>query len=97
MKTNVPIELTDDQRSRLADLIDGKSSKRKATRKEVIALCQQHIGGLVSQCELRGEMPTRHEWDQNPVYLIDPEDMAFLKDKPAGYVRGWNLVKRGSR
>lgn len=35
MKTNVPIELDDDQRSHLADLIDGKHSKRLATRREI--------------------------------------------------------------
>lgn len=38
MKTNAPIELTDDQRSHLANLIDGKQTKRKATRGEICAL-----------------------------------------------------------
>lgn len=38
MKTNVSINLSDEQRSRLADLLDGKQTKRLATRKEVAAL-----------------------------------------------------------
>jgi hypothetical protein len=38
MKTNVPIELTDDQRSHIANLIDRKQTKRKATRSEISTL-----------------------------------------------------------
>lgn len=39
MKTNVPVELTDDQRNRLAILLDGgKQSKKLATRRDVINL-----------------------------------------------------------
>lgn len=36
MKTNVKVELTDDERNRLAILFDGKHSKRLATRKEIV-------------------------------------------------------------
>ena len=38
MKTNVPIELTDDQRVHLANLVDGKQTKRKITRGEICTL-----------------------------------------------------------
>ena len=38
MKTNVAITLTDEQRSHLANLFDGKESKRLATRQEVTRL-----------------------------------------------------------
>ena len=36
MKTNVKIELTDDERNRFAVLFDGKQSKRKVTRAELV-------------------------------------------------------------
>ena len=43
MKTNVPIDLSDDQRSHLADLFDGKHSKRLATRREISLLMRDCI------------------------------------------------------
>lgn len=43
MKTNVPIDLDDDQRSHIADLIDGKHSKRLATRREIGLLLRDCI------------------------------------------------------
>ena len=38
MMTNCPIELDDDALSHLADLIDGRSTKRTATRNEIKAI-----------------------------------------------------------
>lgn len=100
MKTNVKIELSDEQRNQLAILLDGKTSARKVTRKEVIALCEQHIGGLVGQAsstfdEENEDLSTPPEL--NSIYQIDAEDRYLLAGKAAGYVRGWNLVKRSKR
>lgn len=100
MKTNVSIELTDEQRSTLANIIDGKTNKRLATRKEVVDLCTQYIAGLVG--ENASEAPSE---PQNRVVLatcqnrhdpslnVDPEDRKHLEGKSAGYIRGWNMVK----
>jgi hypothetical protein len=38
MRTNINIELTDSQRNSIAQLLDGKASKREITRKEVTEL-----------------------------------------------------------
>ena len=38
MKTNVPVELTDQERDILANKIDGKKTSRLATRAEVCAI-----------------------------------------------------------
>lgn len=54
MKTNVPIELSDEERNRLANVIDGKPSKRLATRAEVIELA----AGAVRQALAHGTRPT---------------------------------------
>ena len=43
MKTIVYIELSDDQRGQLADLLDGKTTSRLATRAEIVATCQRAI------------------------------------------------------
>ena len=106
MKTNVPIELTDADREILANVIDRKDSKRKISRKEVIALCQQHIGGLLGQAtaeimepdidgsEYRagGDTPT-----PQPLMIPDPEDIPLMKSpNDPSYVRGWNQVKRSA-
>jgi hypothetical protein len=62
MKTNVPIQLLDAQRNQLANLIDGKATKRLASRAEIVALCQQHIGGLVvQQTEVKDLARTIHK------------------------------------
>lgn len=101
MKTNLQIELTDQQRNHLAQLIDGKPSKREVSRKEVIAICQQHIGGLLGSADNSFE---REQEDLttpaqfNPLYDIDPADRPLMaQPNNPGYVRGWNLVKRDNR
>ena len=53
MKTNLGIELTDDERDALANLIDGKDTTRLATRKEITAIAQQHVGGLARVAEAK--------------------------------------------
>ena len=100
MKTNVSIELNDEQRNRLAILIDGKESKRMATRKEVVELCQRHIGGLAEASEPAKVQIERNQ-DAHAAFISlkpDPEDVALMaQPNNPSYVRGWNQVKRSKR
>jgi hypothetical protein len=48
MKTNVSIELTDEERSYIADRIDSKVTKRLATRKEISDLAVYMMARVVS-------------------------------------------------
>ena len=98
MKTNVSLDLTDDQRRQLANLIDGKVTQRLATRKEIVTFTRQHIAGLVAESE-----PTDEDVNESQrapsstasvLYQIDPEDRPALTGRSPGYIRGWNLVKR---
>lgn len=108
MKANVAIEINDLERSLLADLIDGKVTKRMATRADIVRLCEQHIGGLIEQSDCSVIVPTPFEAtrtrvastnpiDNNPLTRIDPEDAVILSGKPEAYVIGWNRVKRGKQ
>lgn len=98
MKTNVSIELSDGERNTLANVIDGKVTGRYATRKEVTALCLQHIGGLTNISASR-ETSTEQikQVTGSDLYVIDPGDhqLMSMPNNP-GYVRGWNTVKRGA-
>ena len=47
MITNVKIELDDESRSRLADLIDGKHTKRLASRRDIVILVLECIESAV--------------------------------------------------
>jgi hypothetical protein len=47
MKTNVSIELTDEERSYIADRIDSKVTKRLATRKEISDLALYMMARVV--------------------------------------------------
>ena len=101
MKTNVPITLSDRDRLFLADLVDGKTTKRKITRAEIVGLCQQFVGGLLGQVnedhEGRIDADLATPPQVNSLYDIDPEDRVALAGKSAGFIRGWNLVKRSNR
>lgn len=50
MRTNVSIELDDEARQKLACMIAGKATSKLATRAQIVAVCQQHIAGLVEEC-----------------------------------------------
>lgn len=101
MKTNVSIELTDEQRDCLANLIDGKDTKRMATRAEITALVTQHVGGLVASAEAWTFEDVDEADDEGnelgrDIYLVDNRDpltKTMAKPHDASYVRGWNQVK----
>lgn len=104
MKTNVPITLTDDERDKLANIIAGKPNKKLASRRDVVAICQQHIAGLVGSIDDRNERERVRIMVQHAkpgtgvdLYRADPEDIPLMaRPNDPGYVRGWNLVKRGA-
>lgn len=109
MTTNVPIVSTEEQLENLGFFIDSEGGawpnkrRRRATRKDIIALCQQHINGLAN-AQLSADdrsrtriMVDRAEAKVRDMYKPDPEDVPLMArpDDP-GYVYGWNKVKRGA-
>ena len=82
--------------------MDQNDTKRLASRNDIKALCEQHIGGLVSA----GQAWTFEKDDEseqeaqagNDLYTIDPGDRSLMgnPDDPS-YVRGWNQVKRSKK
>jgi len=109
MKTNLGIELTDDERDALANLIDGKDTTRLATRKEITAIAQKHLGGLARVAEAATfedvededtEGSARTYEDGTPtgvLYVVDHTDpltRTMAKPDNPSYVRGWNQARR---
>lgn len=99
MKTIVRIELDDDQRNKLACMIAGKATAKMASRADVVALCERHIGGLIEECSTFDSDAQKADKVWSPGYTDlsapDREDEALLRGKPPSYVYGWNKVKRG--
>lgn len=102
MKTIVKIELTDAQRNQLKILADGKPSKKLFSRKEVDAIVQQFIGGLLGQADPpKGDaasLAVEALRMPSDLYKVDPDDIPLMNGRHTnpGFVRGWNLVKRGA-
>lgn len=62
MKTNVKVELTDDERNRLACLFDGKQSKRKATRSDIVSFVNACLDAALDGPQIRtGPKPEMNE------------------------------------
>ncbi len=112
MRTNIHIETTDEERSLLANLIDGKEKKRLASRAEIVELCQLHIAALINQSnaatfktiadtsgvpEAQEVNPDGVSWKKHPWYTPDPEDAALLHGKDPEYIFGWNKGKHQPR
>jgi len=95
MKTKVTIELNQAQLNHLACLITGKAIKRTATRKEIVDLCQQHIGGLLGVANpieepvdpntvstpgsVERQRAEAHMTLYNNLAIPDPEDIHIMK------------------
>lgn len=99
MKTIVAVEIDDEGRDVLANLMDQKDTKRMMSRKEITALCQRHIAGLVLMGEAftYEEEPTDEAMASTDVYDIDHDDpLTKLMAHPDNdsYVRGWNQAAR---
>ena len=88
----VKLAFTHEELVLLANKIDGKETKRKATRKEVNELCRRDMAALVFEQEAReqGTTSTSHyeKWS-----TAEPEDERLLKGKSRGYIYGWNKAK----
>ena len=113
MKTNIQIELSDEERNRLAILLDGplnkrgKPNTRLISRKEVVAIAQQHIAGLVNVISDETEKKRMQVMTHNAkpgsgadIYRIDHNDpltKAMARPEDPGYVRGWNTAARKRR
>ena len=98
MKTNVPIELTDEQRSRLANVLDGKVSKRLATRAEVCEAAEAFLRALI---ESEPEAPAPEApspasvMRRDPIPEVIPEKWRDrLQGKSDGYIRGFLMADR---
>ncbi len=102
MKTKVSIELDENDRDVLANLIDQNDTKRLASRNDIVSLCEQHIGGLVSMGQAWTFEEEQDEADDeryaSDLYDIDDGDRPMMgsPDDPS-YVRGWNQVKRSKK
>jgi hypothetical protein len=67
MKVNVSIELSDEERDHLANLLDGKTSKRLATRKDVNELVHRLLQEYLDEDHAeQGRPPTRDDGDRDP-------------------------------
>ena len=85
MKTNISLELDDNQRDCLADWLDDKTSKRLATRKEIVNFVDALVMGIidghaaagqpiaVSAADTRlGDQPPTHRRQTQPGDALDP-------------------------
>ena len=106
---NVRLEIPHDDLWTLANKLDGKVTKREATRKEVNTLCRNFIGGMVEQNKLDSaaqddmwpgfsKAEAKHKTGANVVggIPIDDEDKEVLAGRDPGFIRGWYKVKRGT-
>lgn len=97
MKTNVSIELTDTQRNILAALLDGKETKRLATRADINTVCTKLIEDLLTEAVEASLESLGSAEPVESLESIDPEDRVALAGKSIGHIRGWNQVKRRNK
>lgn len=105
MKTRTVITLSDDERRRLADLLDGKPTRRLAKREEVIPFVEDLVRGALA-CEpgpapaTVSPEPERAAWRAS-----EPQDererriaAEFLaRGESEGFIRGYLMVDRRIR
>ncbi len=79
MRTNVPLDFTDEQRNTLARLQDQKETSRLITRKEVVHMTHEFFDGVLSAYQLYDYyLDNTHTLDYDP-----------LEGKSESYIRGW--------
>jgi hypothetical protein len=83
MKTNVAIELSDDQRRALANAIDGKANQRMASRSDVNAVAQGAVDALLA---IAGSESQRSE-------RVEPDPITARQTKRPSWEDHPNLVK----
>ena len=100
MKTNVSIELDERDLDLFADILDGKQTKRTATRKEITAFVKGCVASMVAQGNTA--LIPLHQRDIIDVgattlpssAVPDAEDIELLRGRAPSYVMGWNKVKQ---
>ena len=79
MKTNVKVDLTDDERNRLAILFDGKHSKRQATRKEIVLFVDACLGAaLDADPNGNGQKPGAEHCGELVIHDINEGGWSFI-------------------
>ena len=106
MKTDVSVELTDEERNILKRVIDGKPSKKMLSRVEVRELVKDFFEGMLAAAAetpaarpaVEGK-PTAEILSiySHPWYQVAPEDEQALKGKSPGFIYGYNKVKYTAR
>ena len=103
MKCNVNLDLSDELRNALACLLDGKHTKRLATRKEV---AQYVIGAVEAAGAAPGDEPVLIDAPARPssamrAPLSEAEQAEARRlaseGKSPGYIRGWIYAGRRLR
>lgn len=106
-------DITDEMRSHLADIIDGKETKRLAKRAEIVEMVEGVTASIFAdRIELEDEESPEPELNGKKIKVAkkpkshsgyadlcraDPEDAKILKGKSTSYIIGWNKVKRKKR
>ena len=104
MKVNLTIEVPDAVRNALASALDRRDGRRLATREEVRSFVLGSVNSLAGPgghthppLQAVDGPPCPPKPSSGPasdLYRVDPEDAAYLRDKPAGFIYGWNKIKR---
>ena len=102
MKVNVGIELTDEQRNALADWLDGKQTKRLATRRDVNELVTGLLAGIVDSSAHVEPGPTSGGITKRPAHATLPAEFerevaaqikrrGYNANEAKSYRRGWTM------
>ena len=104
MRTNIKLDLNDEDRRLLANVIDGKDTARLATRKDLQELVRGFVYGLASwsltfnkESEPTPKLDTGHATHGRR--YTDPEMQVVRRleaqGRDSGYIRGWINACRG--
>lgn len=91
MNVNVKLTITDEERDILADYLDGKASKRLATRKDVNSFVQGCIAAATDGAATpEAEAATASDL---PEWAYREADRLAAEGHDPSYIRGWLKVK----
>ena len=97
MKVNVNLDLADFDRRMLADLIDGKETKRLATRSEIRTLAANLIDALVDIQSGSDQTPAEKVGNMLSDAERDLVQKLKAEGRPVNYIRGQLQVYRSVR
>ena len=97
MKTNCSIDLNNDELDALATAIDGKVTKRLATRADINELVAKAVGGLVEDARYTaGKVDPEPIPPESDLYRVHPGEERWLAGKSKSYIYGWNKARNPS-